>query len=583
MSTRRRKSLLFQLLVDLFFICIIAILIYALVAAGRPIAGAGESIPLTLEHLPAYTLRSLLRMTAAYIISLLFSLTYGYVAASSPMASKVMIPALDVLQSVPVLGFFPAAVYFFVQLFHGSNLGVELASIFLIFTGQAWNMTFGVYESLTTIPRDLSQALKAFGVEGVLAMKRLYLPATVSKLIYNSMLSWAGGWYFLIACEIITFGPVRHTLPGLGSFLIRSAEAGRLDLAFAGLCALVLVIILLNAFIWGPLLVWGEKYKYELTSAGAVRSHSFVLELLQESFLVPKILRMARSVQSHLVEVLEGFQGKKSRLPRPMRARASWVARPGTRAKIRSILLWGTLVVIAWVGWRGVVSLGQVLAGPWPYEVRLIPAALGASTVRLFVAYLISLAWTLPVAIWMGLNQKVGGTLMPIAQVMASVPATALFPVIILLFLRLSGGINLVSVLLVLTGMQWYILFNLVAGVRSIPADLLAAAKAYQVKGMLFLKKVVLPGMFPSLVTGSITGWGGGWNALIVSEYVVYAGQTYKAFGIGSLLDEATYETGDTRVILLALLSMVLFITVMNRLLWRPLYDHAARRYRIEY
>lgn len=579
---RRKKPIALQLAIDLALLSLVGGLIYMLLAAGRPVSAEPEHLALTLSSLPAYAVRSLIRMIVAYIISLLFSLSYGYIAATYPTAGRIMIPLLDVLQSVPVLGFFPAAVYFFVQLFHGSILGVELASIFLIFTGQAWNMTFGVYESLTTIPKDLIHALQAFGVKGMLAFKRLYLPATVSKLIYNSMLSWAGGWYFLIACEIISFGPVQHTLPGLGSFLIKSAEQGRLDLTIAGLLVLVVVIVLLNAFVWAPLLVWGEKYKYEFTAYSA-RPQSMVLKLLEDSYLVPKVLRFGRWVQARIVAALDTMQNKaRTATPRPAQKGLEAVSR-GARFAVARVAWLGVAVIGGIAAWKLVRALVPLLQGPWPPEVRLIPLALGASTARLALAYLISIAWTLPVAVWIGLNERVESVLMPVAQVLASVPATALFPVIVAVLLNTGGGVDLASVLLVLTGMQWYILFNLVAGVKAIPGDLLAVARAFQVKGKLFFTKVLLPGMFPSLVTGSITGWGGGWNALIVSEYVVYGGKAYKAFGIGSMLDVATYETGNLQVMWFSLLSMVLFITVMNRLVWRPLYEHASRRYKIEY
>ncbi|MGB9866401.1 MAG: ABC transporter permease subunit [Bacillota bacterium] len=579
---RRKKPIALQLTIDLVLLCLVGGLIYALMAAGRPVAAEPEHLALELRHLPAYAVRSLTRMIVAYIISLLFSLSYGYVAATYPAAGRIMIPLLDVLQSVPVLGFFPAAVYFFVQLFRGSILGVELASIFLIFTGQAWNMTFGVYESLTTIPKDLVQALQALGVKGMLAFKRLHLPATVSKLIYNSMLSWAGGWYFLIACEIISFGPVHHTLPGLGSFLIKSAEQGHLGLTLAGLLVLVTVIVLLNALVWAPLLVWGDKYKYEFTAYGA-RPQSTVLRLLEDSYLVPRVLRLGRWVQARVVAALEAAQERaRAAAPRPERRRMEGVPRNARLAMSR--IGWIGFAGIALIGvWKLALTLVPLLRGPWPSEVKLLPLALGASALRLAVAYVISIAWTLPVAVWVGLNERAEAVLMPVAQVLASVPATALFPVIVAIMLNTSGGIEVASVLLVLTGMQWYILFNLVAGVKAIPGDLLAAARAFQVKGKLFFQKVLLPGMFPSLVTGSITGWGGGWNALIVSEYVVYGGKAYKAFGIGSMLDVATYETGNLQVMWFSLLSMVLFITVMNRLVWRPLYQHASRRYKIEY
>ncbi|MGE5484978.1 MAG: ABC transporter permease subunit [Ignavibacteriales bacterium] len=569
---------------DALWLLAAALLIYAVYAAFRPLRGVGVTLPVSLRPLPLYALFSFLRMLAAYALALVFSMAYGYSAAMNRGAGRVLLPLLDVLQSIPVLGFFPAAVYFFVAAFRGSRLGVEAASVFLIFTSQVWNMTFGVYESLTTIPDDLLLVSRAYGLTGRLGFRSLVFPACVTKLVYNSMLSWAGGWYFLIACEIIALGPVSVSLPGLGSYLIKAAESGDFALLVAGLATLVSVIWLMDYAVWRPLGVVAERYKYEYgggSPSGRAALRGFRGWTRRPLNVVVRLAAvLAGAVLSRVVAIAGAVSGGVARAIGGVRPGGTpgGVRRPaGTAAR------WGLAVagiaLAAGMGW----VLWSVLRPPWPPEARLIPAALIASALRLGAAYVLSLLWTLPAAVYIGRNERAYERLMPVFQVAASVPATALFPFIILLIVRTTGSMSVASVVLVLTGMQWYLLFNLVGAVRAIPADLLSVARAYGIRGRLYASTVLIPALIPSLVTGSITAWGGGWNALIVSEYVVYAGKTFEAFGIGALLDRATYSTGDFKTIWLSLVAMVVAVVASNRLFWRPLYDYAARRYRIEY
>ncbi|BCV20237.1 ABC transporter permease [Moorella sp. Hama-1] len=537
----------------------------------------GTEVVTSIGVLPYYAFRSFLRMLVAYILSLLFTLTYGYKAGTDTRAERWLIPILDILQSVPILGFFPAAVYFFVSLFQGRLLGVELASIFLIFTSQAWNMTFGFYESLTTIPRDLQEATVAYRVNGWRRFRTLYLPAGIPKLVYNSIMSWAGGWYFLIAAEIIAIGPVEYSLPGLGSYLIRTTEKGELGLTLAGLLTLVALITMMNIFIWRPLSTWAENFKYEFGSGGGTRQpEGWGYRLWWQAPGFREVRNGVVKGGAFLARAGSGLV--KGLAPEPEKWRRwcrylEWLRRLGA-----GVL--GLFLVYALV--RGLLALGTLFLEPWQPQVLSIPKAMLFSFLRLLAAYLISLAWTLPVAIWIGHNERVYELLTPVFEILASVPATALFPIIVFILVGLTGGMNLAAVLLVLTGMQWYLLFNLIAGVKSIPGDLKEAAAAFGLRGYGYLRLVVLPAMLPSLITGSITAWGGGWNALIVAEYVVYAGQTYTAFGIGSLLDTATYGSGNFQLIWSSLIAMMVTIVLMNRFLWRRLYEMAARRFKIE-
>ncbi|MCR4398657.1 MAG: ABC transporter permease subunit [Firmicutes bacterium] len=539
---------------DALWLAGVAVLTYAAYSAFRPFKGSAAQMVVSLRPLPLYALYSLARMAAAYLLALVFSVCYGYAAASGRAAGRVLLPLLDVLQSVPVLGFFPAAVYFFVSAFNGSRLGVEAASVFLIFTSQVWNMTFGVYESLTTIPEDLSLASRAYRLEGFLRLKTLVLPACVNRLVYNSMLSWAGGWYFLIACEIIALGPVNLSLPGLGSFLIGAAESGDVPLLLAGLTALVLVIWAVDRLAWRPLGAFAERFKYEygggVPSFAAGAGGFAVWRRWPLRVLASLIARLAGAV----LELVSVGSNAAARLRAGRAAAAARrVARRHLSPRFAKVILAGSAAIAAsYLGYR----LWAIVRPPWSPDARDIPAALLASFLRLGAAYALSLAWTLPAA-----------------------EARFMLPVV----LTTRKIMNLASIILVLTGMQWYLLFNLVGAVRAIPADLLSVARAYGIRGRLYVFSVILPAIVPSLVTGSITAWGGGWNALIVSEYVVYGGKTFEAFGIGALLDRATYLGGDVKTISLSIFAMVLAVVATNRLVWRPLYDYAVRRYRIDY
>jgi len=535
-----------------------------------------HNVPVSIQHLPYYAFCSFYRMLAAYVIALVFSIIYGMAAARGGLYERILIPAIDIAQSVPVVGFFPAAVYFFVALAHGSRLGVEMAAVFLIFTSQAWNMALGVYEAVKTIPEDSKDALETFGARGWLKFKRLLLPASVPKLVYNSILSWVAGWYFLIACEIITVGPASYRLPGLGSFLWEASEKGRnFDLA-AGLLTLLAIIVLMDMIVWQPLSTWAEKFRYEFAaSSGAVQSLGMFDAL---SGVGPAVTRALRSV---LVPPLRLIARALDALPRGPQLSPEQSKRVG--AIVRTLIV-GTIVIFAlWALARGFVALVRTLSAPWPSDARQIPEAIVLSTIRMTVAYAISLAWTVPCALAASESPRFNRVLSPIAEIVGSMPATALFPIIVVAVIQLSGGMNLASILLILTGMQWYLLFNLLAGINQVPEDLKEAARAFGLSRIARWRKLILPAVTPSLITGSITAWGGGWNALILSEYFVYNGQTHQVLGIGALLDAATYKTGNGVMILLSLLSMIGVVLLLNRLMWRPLYNISTERYRLDY
>jgi NitT/TauT family transport system permease protein len=533
-------------------------------------------LEVSVEHLPYYAWCSFYRMLAAYVIALVFSIGYGMAAARGRMWERIMIPAVDIAQSVPVVGFFPAAIYFFVAVAHGSRLGVEMAAIFLIFTSQAWNMTLGVFEAVKTIPADSLEALDTFGVSGWLKVRRLLMPACIPKLVYNSILSWVAGWYYLIACEIIAVGPAHYQLPGLGSFLMEAANRGRGLEMVLGLITLLIIIVAMDVIVWQPLSAWADKFRYEFAAAPqAARSLGMLTTL---SAIGPTVTRILRAILLPPYRVIERVLERAPRagLLSPERGRIAG-------RLLRIFIACSASLFLAWSIGVGVIALVRTLMHPWPAEVRLIPIATVASTIRMIIAYALSLAWTLPCALLAAESPRFNRFISPAAEIVGSIPATALFPLIVVFVIEVTGGMNLASILLILTGMQWYLLFNLLAGVNQVPEDLKEAARAFGLSRFATWRKLMVPALMPSLITGSLTAWGGGWNALILSEYFVYHDHTYQVMGLGALLDKATYQTGNSLMILLCLLSMVLVVIVLNRLLWRRLYDLATERFRLDY
>jgi NitT/TauT family transport system permease protein len=523
----------------------------------------GAVLNLSPEMLPLYAAYSLLRMLAAYALSLGFALGAGYWASASPLGRRLILPALDVLQSVPILGFFPAAIFFFIRLFRGAAIGVEAAAVFLIFTSQAWNMAFSVYESLTTIPDDLRTAVRVSGVEGVVLWRRLLLPACASRLVYNSMLSWAGGWYFLIASEIIAVGGSAWLLPGLGSYIGQSITLGRFGFAAAGLLSLVGLITLLHVLVWSPLESWSSRFRYETSTSGETTVP-----------LARTLLRRAPLVRAALTQAGRW-------VGRGLGLTAAVASHVFSRRWVLPLAASGALAGLAGLVYAAVQTI-EVLVRPIPAEAAAIPSALFYSFLRLLVAYAISLAWTVPLACWISLSARRAARIMPVVQVLASVPATAFFPVLVLAVLRLRLDLNVSAVALVLTGMQWYLLFNLVAAAQAMPEDLRELARATGARGVFYLRRFFLPAALPSLVTGSLTAWGGGWNALILAESVTAGGRTWSVRGIGTLLDQATYVHGDLQMIMLVIVCMVTAVLLLNRTVWRPLYTWASVRYRLD-
>ncbi len=546
----------------------------ALVRATLSVAGVHFGIlPPEASDLPFLSLLSLSRMFAAYLLSLVFAVSYGYYAATHAGSEKPMIFVLDVLQSVPVLGFFPAAVFFFVNAVPGTTFGIEMASVFLIFTGMSWNMVFAVYEAMKKIPVETRLAVESFTANKFLQFERLYLPASVPNLVYNSMMSWAGGWFFLIACEIISLGSEQYKLQGLGSFLIESSAKGRLDLTAIALGGLVFIIVVMDLFLWRPLMKWAEKFRYEGVTVSRTSPHHMWSKMLQWSPVFVRVKWRLASVYERLVDFAEVVV---------MRVAGAYERHVAAWQFVKRAVVAGFALLILFVAIQAGVFFYNVFSNPLPAKALLIPEAIFYSFLRLLAAYVIALVWVVPCAVFVSKNELAYRYLLPVFEIMASVPATAVFPFIISFVVLGLGSMDAAAVILLLAGVQWYLFFNVLSGVKSLPGDLEQAAESFNVKGTLYWRSFLLPAMFPSFVTGSITAWGGGWNAMIVAEYVTVAGTSHSVLGIGSLLNEAVYQEGGGTLLVLCLVALIATIFAMNTLVWRRLFNLATSKYRID-
>jgi len=561
-----------DLVVFLAFIAAATLIVLAAARWTTPLTPA-VTIDLSPSVLPAYAGYSLLRMMLAYVLSLAFTLIYGRIAATNRRAEVVMVPLLDILQSIPILSFLPAVTLALVAAFPHSNIGLELASVILIFTSQAWNMTFSFYHSERTLPTDLQEVSTVTRLRPWRRFLVLELPSSMIGLIWNSMMSWAGGWFFLMASEQLTIGGRSFQLPGLGSYLQAAANAGNTGAILLGLAALVALIVLLDLLFWRPLVAWADKFKVELSS-GADTPHSPVLDALRRSALIAlvnrKVFRPLGRLLASLLDRLQPLPGASS--PEPFPAQASRF--PPVR-KVASWVFVFLLGVLALFGlWSMVQLLVQVNLGTWG---TLLLAAF-ATWLRTLAALLIGVAWTVPAGVAIGLSPKWSRRLQPVVQVIASIPATAVFPVLLLALVGLPGGLSWAAVLLMLLGTQWYILFNVIAGAMAIPSDLREATTVYHVSGWRRWRTLILPAIFPYLVTGMLTASGGAWNASIVSEYVQFQGHITSTFGLGASIASAA-AAANFPVLLAATVLMAAFVVILNRLAWKRLYALAERRY----
>ncbi|ABI89693.1 binding--dependent transport system inner membrane component family protein [Burkholderia ambifaria AMMD] len=556
------------------FPLIIGILAMAIVGFHQTLAPIAtlqsQKISLDPSNLPEYALRTTLRMLAAMVASLVFTLVYGTLAAKSRRIGMVLIPILDILQSVPVLGYISFTVTFFLALFPGRVLGAELAAIFAIFTSQAWNMTFSFYQSLRTVPRDLSEVSRGFHLTSWQRFWKLEVPFSMPGLIWNMMMSMSGGWFFVVASEAITVGNQTITLPGIGAYLAQAISDKNLGAVGWVIVAMSVVILAYDQFLFRPLVAWADKFRMENTASGDA-PQSWLLDMMRRTHLIHQLLVPAGWLLSQTARI-------------PLRAPSL----AGARSRAASVrgssrigdIVWGTFVILitVYVAWR-VVSF--VATGVTMDEVGHV-LVLGLITLlRVLVLIAIASVVWVPLGVLIGLRPALAEKIQPLAQFLAAFPANLLFPVFVIVIVHFHLNADIWLSPLIVLGTQWYILFNVIAGAMSYPNDYKEATKNFRIRGWQWWRQAILPGIFPYYVTGAITASGGAWNASIVSEFVQWGDTKVVAHGLGSYIAQTT-AAGDFPKIILGIAVMSLFVTLFNRLLWRPMYAYAESRLRLD-
>jgi NitT/TauT family transport system permease protein len=529
-----------------------------------------QTISLDPANLPEYAMRTTLRMLAAMVASLIFTLVYGTLAAKSRRAGLVLVPILDILQSVPVLGYISFTVTFFLALFPGRVLGAELAAIFAIFTSQAWNMTFSFYQSLRTVPRDLDEVSRGFHLTSWQRFWKLEVPFSMPGLIWNMMMSMSGGWFFVVASEAITVGNKTITLPGIGAFLAQAISEKNLHAIGWVILAMTVVILAYDQFLFRPLVAWADKFRMETTSSGDA-PESWLLDLIRRTRLIHRLLVPLGWMFAKAARVrfqLPAFSAPRFQIPQREKS-----------SKLGDIL-WAALVlaVTVFVVYR--VFL-YVRTGVTLDEVGHV-LVLGLITLlRVVVLIAIASVIWVPIGVLIGLRPALSEKIQPLAQFLAAFPANLLFPVFVIAIVRFHLNPDIWLSPLIVLGTQWYILFNVIAGASSYPNDYREAAKNFHIRGWQWWRQAMLPGIFPYYVTGAITASGGAWNASIVAEFVQWGDTKVAAHGLGAYIAQTT-AAGDYPKIIVGIAVMSLFVTLFNRLLWRPMYAYAEAKLRLD-
>jgi NitT/TauT family transport system permease protein len=532
----------------------------------QPLAELQKQPPsLDPSYLPEYAARTTLRMLVAMALSLLFTFTYATLAAKNKHAERILVPLLDILQSVPILGFISVTVVFFMALAPGRVLGAEYAAIFAIFTSQAWNMAFSFYQSLRTIPTELEEASRNFGLSAWMRFWRLDVPFAMPQLIWNMMMSMSGSWFFVVASEAISVGNTTVTLPGVGSYIALAIERKDLKAVTWAIATMLVVILIYDQVLFRPLVAWADRFRFE-QEAGGIAPKSWVFDVLRRSRIVERLVEPF-SVLWRLT-----MRPERRDKPAPVKAtgpqRISWLSYLVglIGALVAAFLLWRVVSYFA-----GEITLGDI-------GTTLL---LGFITlVRVIVLIAIASVIWVPIGVWVGTRPQVANMVQPVAQFLAAFPANLLFPIFvsIIVFWKLDPNIWL-SPLMIL-GTQWYILFNVIAGAAAIPAELRACGANFRVRGWLWWRRIALPAVFPYYVTGAITASGGSWNASIVAEVASWGNEHLQAAGLGAYIAHQT-DVGDFHRIVLGIVVMSLYVVVVNRTFWRPLYFYAERKFRL--
>ena len=553
-------------LVDLATVVALAGLLFGVLQLGREWSGASRPaivIDLSPWALPRYTFYSLSRGLLAYVLSLAFTLTYGYWAAKDRIAERVLVPLLDILQSIPVLGFMPGLILALVALFPHNNIGLELAAVIMIFTGQAWNMTFSYYHSLRSVPDDLREVGAVYRFSWWQRLKWLELPYATLGLVWNSMLSMAGGWFFLMINEGFRLGDRDFRLPGIGSYMSVAVDQGRTDAMLYAIGAMTLMIVAVDQVLWRPVVVWAQKFRVE-EGGTQEKMSSWFLNWLRRSRLLAVLRQLGRRVGTRLARRRAIRPGPTTQ-PVAARQPAAWLG---------VILLALLLAALAFGAWKLTHVLRRVPAVEWGTLGGAAAWTLG----RVLLATALGTLWALPAGIAIGLSPRLSRLLQPVVQIVASFPAPMLFPIVIGGLAAAGVSLGWGSIVLMLLGTQWYILFNVIAGAMAIPTDLQEAARSYRLQGWRRFRALYLPGVFPYLVTGWVTAAGGAWNASIVAEFVTFKGQTLQAHGLGAQISAAA-AAADFPRLAASILVMSAIVVAFNRTVWRQFYRLAERRF----
>jgi len=531
----------------------------------------GEALPISLDpaQLPEYGLRTVLRMFLALMASLLFSFIFGAWAARSARAERIIIPMIDVLQSVPVLGFLSITVVGFIALFPNSLLGPECAAIFAIFTAQAWNMAFSVYQSFRTIPVDLMEAARSFRLTSTQRFWRIELPFAMPGLLWNTMMSMSASWFFVVAAEAITVSNQNILLPGIGSYIAVAIKQADMHAVIYAAIAMLLIILLYDQLIFRPLIKWSEKFHTGQMNEEERGSSWFYTVLNQTKLL--------RYLKQELLSMFDWVMIKNVQHEHKMTPNKKSLSPAFNALLMKTVDVLFILLIVA-----GVYKIGTFISSNITIAEVLHVCALGAATAFRIVILIIlsSLIWV-PVGVWVGLRPGVSRWVQPIAQFLAAFPANLLFPFVVILIVRYSLNVEVWVTPLMILGTQWYILFNVIAGTSTLPKELQNAAKIFGVKGWLWWKRLMLPAIFPFYVTGALAAAGGCWNASIVAEVVTWGNTTLVATGLGAYITQYT-TSGDFPRIVLGIAVMSLYVLLFNRCLWHRLYLFAEERCRLE-
>jgi len=563
-------------LYDLTAIICIAFLLYGVIATAKRWSGdltPSAPISLSLKELPLYAVYSLFRASIAYILSFIFAIVVGYAAAKNKMAEKIILPLLDIGQSLPVLGFLPGLVLGLIALFPKNNFGLELACIIMIFTSQTWNMCFSFYSSVKAVPESIQEMGTIVGLSRIQRLFKIELPYSATGLAWNSLVSMAGGWFFLTVCEAFTLENKNFRLPGLGSYMAIAIENGNTQAIFFGIVAMLAVIILMDFVIWRPIIAWTSKFQLDNSSESSSTEIPFMSLLLKESPVVQELLNFLKNIFSRL-GFYSSFFNKKYK---PLKIAQQYKSSPKKIYLIKVILI----SILCVLSFTVVGKIYALLITLTKREISLIFIGSFYTFLRVFAALAIASLWTIPIGIFIGSSPKWTRIFQPIIQIIASFPAPMIFPLVLIILqffgIRMGAG----ACFLMLIGVQWYLLFNVLAGAIGISHQLRDSFRLMGVSKKQTWLKLYLPSIFPSLVTGWIAAAGSAWNASIVAEYIQSQGTTLSTLGLGALISDATAKA-NYGVLTASLLLMIGIVIITNRLLWQPLLQFSENRFPME-